>query len=60
MHADNILQQNRVTARITPVPIKVLDVAQAVASQGELVGGNTETHVTSIECLLTVVGLSGV
>jgi hypothetical protein len=60
VHANNILQVNRVTLGVGTVAVKVLDVAQAVASKRELVGIDTKAAVSNIESLLAVVRSAGV
>lgn len=55
VHADDVLEMDRSTLCISTVAIKILDVTETVAAQGELVSSNTETNVSDIKGLLAVV-----
>lgn len=53
--ADDVLQLDRVALGIGAVAIEVLDVAETVTSEAELVGGNAHADIANVEGLLPVV-----
>ena len=60
MEANDVLQLDSATLGVSPVSVEVLNVAQAVAAEAQLVGSDTEADITNIESLLAVVGHTGI
>ena len=60
VHADDVLELDRCPLGVGAVAIEVLDVAETVAAEGELVGCDAESDVADIKCLLAMVRSAGV
>jgi len=56
VHADDVLELDRLALGVCTITIKVFDVAKAIAAEGQLVRCDTEANVTNVEGLLAVVG----
>jgi hypothetical protein len=59
MHTDGLRQQHRLPLGIDQCGIKVLNVTQAVTSQGQGEGAVTQTVVTNIKGTLALEGSPG-
>ncbi|RDL38691.1 uncharacterized protein BP5553_03031 [Venustampulla echinocandica] len=60
VEADDILQLDRVAARVGAVAIEVLDVAETIAAQAELVRRDTQPNIAHVKRLLPVERLARV
>lgn len=60
VHTDHVLELDGSTLGVCAVAVEILDVAEAVTAQSELVGSDTEADITDIESLLAVVGSTGI
>ena len=60
VHADSVPHDNWLTSTGSMNPIKVGDVAEAVTSQCQSVGGDAKARITQVKCLFAVIGRSWV
>lgn len=60
VHADDVLEVHWSAFGIGPISIEILDMAEAITSQRQLVRCDAESNVTNIEGLLTMVGCAGI
>lgn len=60
MEADHVLEQHWIALGVGAVAVEILDVAEAVAAKGQLVGCDAEADVANVECLFAVEGGAGV
>lgn len=58
VETDNVLQEYRVSFGVGAVAVEVLDMAETVAAEGQLIGRDAEANVADVKCLFAVVGCS--
>jgi hypothetical protein len=60
VHTDDVFQENRVALGVASVAVEIFDMAQAIASQRQLVGVKAKADIADVKGLFAVIGGSGI